>query len=50
MNENIYSVKRGKDLNILPMECHFLNKNALSTVVGQQVSFDFDLPLDLRPP
>ncbi|XP_021962478.1 negative elongation factor A [Folsomia candida] len=31
-------LKRGKDLNLLPLECLYLNKNALATVVGQQKS------------
>jgi hypothetical protein len=29
--------KHLKDLNLLPLECLYLNKNALNTVVGPQV-------------
>lgn len=31
------AVKRQCDMEMLPLECHYLNKSALISVVGQQV-------------
>ncbi|KAG8269241.1 hypothetical protein J6590_004538 [Homalodisca vitripennis] len=31
-------VRKNVDLGMLPLECHYLNKSALVSVVGQQVS------------
>jgi hypothetical protein len=32
------AVKRQCDMEMLPLECHYLNKSALISVVGQQVT------------
>jgi hypothetical protein len=33
----LFAVKRQFDMEMLPLECHYLNKSALTSVVGQQV-------------
>lgn len=39
----VLTVRKNMDYTMLPLECLYLNKNALINVVGQPVSYNYNL-------